>query len=84
MVLETVEGWYKSMTKGSGFKHFHWWKAMKHQPKWIVKSTTSSITDLWVSSSDCTSEEDVTRPMGKDRAKARGTEGEGEEEGRLK
>jgi hypothetical protein len=40
---------------------------VKHQPKWRAKSTGSSITDLWVSSSDQTAEEEVSRSMGWDR-----------------
>jgi hypothetical protein len=43
---------------------------MRHQPNWRAKSASSSTTDSWVSLSDCTSEEEVTRPIGQDRAKA--------------
>jgi hypothetical protein len=42
---------------------------VRHQPKWRVKSTTSSTTGPWVFSSDCMGEEEVTRPIGRDRAK---------------
>jgi hypothetical protein len=41
---------------------------VKHQPKWKAKIANSSTTDLRVSSSD-RSDEEVTHPMGWDRAK---------------
>jgi hypothetical protein len=43
---------------------------MKHQPKWRAKTVGSSTTDLWVSSSDRTTDEEVSHPMGQDRTKA--------------
>jgi hypothetical protein len=43
---------------------------MRHQPKWRVKSTSSSTIDPWVSSSDRTGEEEVTHPIGQDRTKS--------------
>jgi hypothetical protein len=52
------------------FKRFHWWEAMRHQPKWRAKLASSSTTDPWVSSSDRMGEEEVTRPIDQDRAKA--------------
>jgi hypothetical protein len=70
MVLTTTNEWYKNRTRGSKFKCFHWWEAVRHQPKWRAKSTGSSTTDPWVSSSDRTGEEEVAHPIGHDRAKA--------------
>jgi hypothetical protein len=48
---------------------FHWWEAMRHQPKWRAKSAGSSITNSWISSSDRGIEDEVTRPLDRDRAK---------------
>jgi hypothetical protein len=64
MVLEIVKEWYKNRTGGSEFKRFHLWEAVRHQHKWRTKYVGSSITDPWVSSSDHTGEEEVTRLMG--------------------
>jgi hypothetical protein len=53
---------------------------MRHQPKWRAKSADSSITNSWISSSDRGIEDEVTRPLGRDRAKAttrKGNEKEG-------
>jgi hypothetical protein len=70
MVLETVKERYKNRTGGSEFKRFHWWEAMRHQLKWRPKFAGSFITNTWVSSSDHAIEEEVTHPIGRDRAKA--------------
>jgi ribosomal protein L32E len=70
MVLEVVKERYKNKTGGSEFKRFHWWEAVRHQSKWRAKSAISSITNSWVSSSDRMGEEEVTHPIGRDRAKA--------------
>jgi hypothetical protein len=43
---------------------------VKHQFKWRAKSGHSSSTDLWVSSSEPTSKEEIFRPVDHDRAKA--------------
>jgi hypothetical protein len=43
---------------------------VRHQPKWRVRSAGSSTIDLFLSSSDPTTEKEVTRPIGQDRAKA--------------
>jgi hypothetical protein len=69
MILETVKERYKNWTRGSKFKHFHWWEVVRNQLKWRAKSVSSSTTDPWVSSSDHMDEEDVTHPIGWDRAK---------------
>jgi hypothetical protein len=70
MVLETAKERYKSRTGGSVFKCFHWWNTVKHQPKWRAKFVGSSSTNPWVSLSDRTTEEEVSHPMDRDRAKA--------------
>jgi hypothetical protein len=70
MVLDIAKERYKNQIGGSGFKRFHWWEAVRHQPKWRAKLAGSSTTDPWVSLSDRTGEEAVTRPIGHDRAKA--------------
>jgi hypothetical protein len=70
MVLETAKQWYKNWTEGSEFKRFYWWEAVRHQSKWRVRSVGSFIIDPFISLSDPATEEEVTRPFGRDRAKA--------------
>jgi hypothetical protein len=77
IVLETAKEQYKNRTGDSEFKRFHWWEAVSHQPKWRAKSASSSTTDLWISSSDPVTEEEVTHPIGRDRAKAATRKGQG-------
>jgi hypothetical protein len=60
MILETTKERYKNSTRGSEFKRFHWWEAVRHQPKWRAKFVGFSTTDPWVSSSDRMDEEEVT------------------------
>jgi hypothetical protein len=79
MVLETAKERYKNMAGGSEFKHFHWWEAVRHQPKWRVKSVGSSITDPLISSSDPATEEEVTHLIGRDRVKTTTLKGNGKE-----
>jgi hypothetical protein len=75
MVLETAKERYKNRTGGFGFKDFHWWEAVRHQHKWRAKSASSSTTDPWVCLSDRMSEEEVTRPIDRDRAKVAARKG---------
>jgi hypothetical protein len=42
---------------------------VRHQPKWRARSATSSTMDPFFSSSVAATEEEVTRPIGQDRAK---------------
>jgi hypothetical protein len=77
-VLETAKERYKNRTGGFKFKRFHWWEAVRHQPKWRAKSTCSSTTDSWISSSDPAIEEEVTHPIDQDRVKAVHAEEEGQ------
>jgi hypothetical protein len=79
MVLETAKEHNKNWTGESEFKHFHWWEAVRHQPKWRAKSSSSSTTDSWVSSSDRTCEEEVTCPIDQDRVKAAAQKGKANE-----
>jgi hypothetical protein len=82
MVLETTKERYKTRTGDSEFKCFHWWEAVKHQPKWRAKFANSSIIDSWVSSSDRMGEDEVTDPMGRDRDKAVTRKGKGKGKGK--
>jgi hypothetical protein len=43
---------------------------VKHQPKWRAKTSDSDTTKPWASSSEPIDEEEVSRLMGHDRAKA--------------
>jgi hypothetical protein len=76
MVLETVKQRYKNRT-GSEFKRLHWWEVVRHQSKWRARSAAPSTMDLFVSSSEDATEEEVTRPIGRDRAKAAAQKGKG-------
>jgi hypothetical protein len=67
MILETVKQWYKNQI-GSEFKHIHWWEAVRHQPKWRARSAVSSTTDIFLSSSEVVTEEEVTCLIGRNRA----------------
>jgi hypothetical protein len=69
MVLETAKQRYKNQTSFE-FKNLHWWEAVRHQPKWRARSAGSSITDLFVSLCEAATDEEVTRPISRDRAKA--------------
>jgi hypothetical protein len=42
---------------------------VKQQPKWRIKSGDGYTTHLWVSSSEPTTEEEMSHPMGRDGAK---------------
>jgi hypothetical protein len=68
MILEIAKQQYKNQT-GAEFKHFHWWEAVRYQPKWRVRSDAPSIMDAFVSSSEAAIEEEVTCLIGRDRAK---------------
>jgi hypothetical protein len=52
---------------------------VRHQPKWRAKSAATSTTDPFVSSSEAAIEEEVTHPIGRDRAKAAARKGKGTE-----
>jgi N-acetylglucosamine kinase-like BadF-type ATPase len=78
MVPEVAKKRYKNRTGGSEFKCFHWWEVVRHQSKWRAKSAASSTTDPWISSCDRTGEE-MTRPIGQDRAKMTAQKGKEKE-----
>jgi hypothetical protein len=78
MVLDTTKQRYKNRT-GFKFKRLHWWEAVRHQPKWRARLVDSSTTDPFLSSSDATNEDEVTRSIGRDRAKAAARKGKGKE-----
>jgi hypothetical protein len=52
---------------------------VRHQLKWRARSAASSTTDPFLSSSEAATEEDVTCPIGQDRAKAAARKGKGKE-----
>jgi hypothetical protein len=83
MVLETAKERYKRRTEGSEFKRFHWWDAVKHQPKWRAKYGGSISIDPWVSLSEPIGEEEVSHPMGHDRAKVAARKGKGKGKGKA-
>jgi hypothetical protein len=68
MILEIAKERYKNQT-GAEFKRFHWWKADRHQPKWRAR--------LDAPSSEAVTEEEVTHPIGRHRAKAASRKGKG-------
>jgi hypothetical protein len=53
---------------------------MRLQLKWRARSSGSSTTDSFLSSSDPATEEDVTRPIGRDRAKMAARKGKGKKD----
>jgi hypothetical protein len=79
MVLEIAKQRYKNRT-GTEFKRFHWWEAVRYQPKWRARSDAPSTMDAFVSSSETATSEEVTRPIGRDRAKAATRKGKGKED----
>jgi hypothetical protein len=68
MVLKIAKQRYKNRI-GAEFKRFHWWEGVRYQPKWRIRSDASSTIDAFVSSSEAGTEEKVTHPIGRDRAK---------------
>jgi hypothetical protein len=68
MVLKIAKQRYKNRI-GAEFKRFHWWEGIRYQPKWRVRSDAPSTIDAFVSSSEAGTEEKVTHPIGRDRAK---------------
>jgi hypothetical protein len=68
MVVEIAKQRYKNRI-GVEFKRFHWWEAVRYQPKWRARSDAPSTMDAFVSSSEAGTEEEVTHPIDRDRAK---------------
>jgi hypothetical protein len=79
MILETAKQRYKNQT-GADFNRLHWWKAVRHQPKWRARSAVPSTIDQFLSSSDVTTEEEVTRLIDQDRTKAAARKGKEKED----
>jgi hypothetical protein len=52
---------------------------VSQQPKWRARSAGSSTTDPFLSSSDPATKEEVTHPIGRDRANAVVRKGKGKE-----
>jgi hypothetical protein len=79
IVLEIVKQRYKNWTS-TKFKRFQWWKVVRYQPKWRARSDSLSTIDTFVSSSEAATEEEVTHPIGRDRAKTAARKGKGKED----
>jgi hypothetical protein len=79
MILETAKQRYKNQT-GADFKRLHWWEAVRHQPKWRSRLAAPSTIDQFLSSSDVTTEEEVTHLIDQDRAKAAARKGKEKED----
>jgi hypothetical protein len=76
MNLESAKQRYKNQI-GAEFKRSHWWEGVRYQPKWRARSDAPSTMDAFVSSSEAGTEEEVTRPIGRDRAKTAVWKGKG-------
>jgi hypothetical protein len=84
MVMEETMARYENDLKvRTAFKRHHWWRAVRHEPKWAVKygpgsgsDVSSKRTHLGVSGeyssggTEDTEQDNETRPIGRDRAKA--------------
>jgi hypothetical protein len=68
MVLKIAKQRYKNRT-GAEFNRFYWWEGVRYQPKWRARSNAPSTMVAFVSSSEAETEEEVTCPIGQDRAK---------------
>jgi hypothetical protein len=78
MVLEIAKQRYKNRT-GAEFKRFHWWEGVRYQSKWRARSNAPSTMDTFISSSGAGTEEEVTRPIGQNKAKTVTRKGKGKE-----
>jgi hypothetical protein len=74
MVLKIAKQRYKNRT-GAEFKRFNWWEAVRYQPKWRAMSDDLSTIDVFVSSSEAGTEEDVTYHIDRDGAKTTARKG---------
>jgi hypothetical protein len=68
MILEIAKQQFKNRI-GAGFMRFHWWEVVRYQPKWRARSDAPSTMDAFVYLSEAGTEEEVTRPIDRDRAK---------------
>jgi hypothetical protein len=86
MVMEAAKARYRQKA-GHEFRLFHWWQVVRNQPKWSRKHGGGPSIDVSKrsrlgSSGEYTSgsretDEEVSRPMGRDRAKAAARKGKG-------
>jgi hypothetical protein len=84
MVMEGAMARYENDPKvTTAFKRHHWWRAARHEPKWVAKhgpgsgsDVSSKRTRLGVSGeysfggTEDTEKDNETHPIGRDRAKA--------------
>jgi hypothetical protein len=98
MVMEGAMVRYENDPKvTTAFKRHHWWRAVRHEPKWAAKhgpdsgsDVSSKRTRLGVSGeyssggTEDTEQDNETRPIGRDRAKAakRKEKAKGKEKGK--
>jgi hypothetical protein len=52
---------------------------VRHQTKWRTRSLGSSTVNPFISSSEAATEEEMTHPIGRDRAKSAAWKGKGKE-----
>ncbi|XP_039839184.1 glutathione S-transferase T2-like [Panicum virgatum] len=86
MVMDEAKARY-ARRAGHEFKLFHWWEAVRHQPKWSVKYGGGPNIDVSkrsrlgasgeYSSGSRETDEEVNRPPGRDRSKAAARKGKG-------
>jgi hypothetical protein len=79
IVLKIAKQRYTNRT-GAEFKRFYWWEAVRYQLKWRARSDAPFIMDAFVSSSGAGTNEEVTHPIGRDRAKTTARKGKGKED----
>jgi hypothetical protein len=98
MVMEGAMARYENDPKVmTAFKRHHWWRAVRHEPKWAAKhgpgsgsDVSSKRTQLGVlgeyssSGTQDTEEDNETRPIGRDKAKTakRKEKAKGKEKGK--
>jgi hypothetical protein len=97
MVMEGAMAYENDPKVTTAFKRHHWWRAVRHEPKWAAKHGPGSESDvsskrtcLGVSGeyssggTEDTEEDNETRPIGRDRAKAakRKEKAKGKEKGK--
>jgi hypothetical protein len=78
MILEIAKQRYKNT--GDELKRFHWWEAVRYQPRWRARSDAPSTMDTVVSSSEAAIKEDVTHLISRDRAKTAAQKGKEKED----
>jgi hypothetical protein len=79
MILEIAKQRFKNRTDAE-FMRFHWWEVVRYQPKWRARSDAPSTMDAFVYLSEAGTEEEVTRPIDRDRAKTTARKEKGKED----